>query len=221
MLETSLSSPAVLYQLVFGLDILLRRWYAITEYSVETKCIFRIQLAEIDDIVRLADGTLARPGDRIIDLHLWNEHLPRLPPGGASVSWALEMRRCLEVSLRELAAYLSVHQEFRDVRVLRGHSKLCVSEQCDQMARLCGRLGFEVADIDEPVSLIERLHGFGQNILISLMVLALNAVAIRADTLRRTTLNVYLSRKQLISHFGAGLIEPQAWTQRGRRNQRV
>jgi hypothetical protein len=202
MLETSLSSPAVLYQLVFGLDILLRRWYAITEYSVENKCIFRIQLAEIGDIVRLADGTLVRPGDRIIDLHLWNEHLPRLPAEGATVKWALEMRRCLEVSLRELAAYLSVHQEFRDVRVLRGHIKLCVSEQCEQMARLCYRLGFEVAAVREPGSLIERLHGFGQNILISLMVLALNAVAIRADTLRRTTLNAYLSRKQLMSSFG-------------------
>jgi hypothetical protein len=221
MSETGLSGPSVLYQLVFGLDTLLRRWYAITEYSIDNRCIFRIQLAEIEDIVRLADGTLARPGDHIIDLHLWNEHLPRLPAGGASVRWALEMRRCLEISLRELAAYVSVHQEFRDVRILRGHIKLCVSEQCEQMARLCRRLGFEVADIDESCSLVERLHGFGQNILISLMVLALNAVAIRADTLRRTTLNVYLSRKQLISHFGAGLIEPQAWTQRGRRNQRV
>jgi hypothetical protein len=204
MSETSLSSPSVLYQLVFGLDTLLRRWYAITEYSVETKCIFRIQLAEIGDIVRLADGTLARPGDRIIDLHLWNEHLPRLPAEGATVEWALEMRRCLEVSLRELAAYLSVHKEFRDVRVLRGHIKLCVSERCDQMARLCRWLGFEVAAVHEPDSLIERLHGFGQNILISLMVLALNAVAMSADTLRRTTLNAYLSRKQLMSRFGGG-----------------
>jgi len=40
--------------------------------------------------------------------------------------------------------------------------------------------------------------------LISLMVLALNAGAIRADSLRRTTLNAYLSRKQLISRFGGG-----------------
>ena len=204
MSETSLNSPSVLYQIVFGLDTLLRHWYSITEYSTDNRCIFRIQLAEIEDIVRLADGTLARPGDRIIDLHLWNEHLPRLPAGGATVEWALDMRRCLEVSLRELAAYLSVHQEFRDVRVLRGHIKLCVSEQCDQMARLCRRLGFEVANSDKPGSLIERLHGFGQNILISLMVLALNAVAIRADTLRRTTLNAYLSRNQLMSRFGGG-----------------
>ena len=203
-METGLSNPSVLYQLVFGLDALLRRWHAVTEYSIDNRCIFRIQLAQIEDTVRLADGTLARPGDRIIDLHLWNEHLPRLPAGGASVDWALEMRRCLEVSLRELAAYLNVHQEFRDVRILRGHIKLCVSEQCDQMARLCRRLGFEIADSDEPGSLIERVHGFGQNILISLMVLALNAGAIRADSLRRTTLNAYLSRKQLISRFGGG-----------------
>src|SRR5437764_954065 len=196
MSETSLSSPSVLYQLVFGLDTLLRRWYAITEYSTNALCIFRIQLVEIERPVRLADGTLARPGDRIIDLHLWNEHLPRLSNQGASVGWALQMRRGLDVSLRELARYLTIEHEFRDVRLLRGNIKFCVAEQCDQMARLCRRLGFEVSETDEPGTLIEQIHRFGQNVLISLMVLALNGVAIRADTLRRRDLKVYLSRKQ-------------------------
>jgi hypothetical protein len=202
MSETSLSSPSVLYQLVFGLDTLLRRWYDITEYSTDPRCIFRIQMAEIDRTVRLADGTSARPGDPVIDLHLWNEHLPRLSHHGASVGWALEMRRCLEVSLRELARYLSTDRDFREVAVLRGEIKFCVAEQCNQMAGLCRRLGFEVADTEEPGTLVEQVHRFGQNILISLMVLALNGMAIRPDTLRRTSVMVYLSRRQLISRFG-------------------
>ncbi|HEY7302081.1 MAG TPA: hypothetical protein VH684_29665 [Xanthobacteraceae bacterium] len=202
MSETSLNNPSVLYQLVFGLDTLLRRWYAISEYSTNPLCIFRIQLAEIDRTIRLSDGTLARPGDRIIDLHLWNEHLPRLSDRGASVAWALEMRRALEISLRELARHVSTHREFRDVPLLRGNIKFCGPEQCEQLARVCRRLGFEVFDSDEPSTVIEQIHQFGQNILISLMVLALNGMAIRADTLRRATVMVYLSRKQLIARFG-------------------
>jgi hypothetical protein len=204
MSETSLSSPSVFYQLVFGLDTILRRWYAIGEYSSHPLCIFRIQLAEIDRAIRLSDGTLARPGDRIIDLHLWNEHLPRLSDQGVSVRWALEMRRCLDVSLRELAKYLSTHHELGEIALLRGDIKFCVAEQCDQMTRVCRRLGFEVSDGDGPSTLIEQIHRFGQNILISLMVLALNGMAIRADTLRRTAVMVYLSRKQLIARFGGG-----------------
>jgi YkoP domain len=202
MSTTSLNSPSVLYQLVFGLDTLLRRWYEITEYSSHPLCVFRIQLTQIDRTVRLADGTLACPGDPVFDLHLWNEHLPRLPHHGPSMGWALEMRRCLEVSLRELARYLSTHRDFREVTVLRGDIKFCVAEQCEQMARLCRRLGFEVGEAEEPGTLAEQVHRFGQNILISLMVLALNGVAIRPGTLRRTSVVVYLSRRQLISRFG-------------------
>ena len=204
MSETSLSNPSVLYQLVFGLDTMLRRWYAISEYSTDDKCLFRIQLTEAERTIRLSDGTLARPGDRIIDLHLWNEHLPRLSDRGASVRWALEMRKCLGISLQELARYLNTHHELRDIALMRGNIKFCVAEQCGQMARVCRRFGFEVRESDEPGTLIERIHRFGQNILISLMVLALNGMAIRADTLRRATVMVYLSRKQLIARFGGG-----------------
>jgi hypothetical protein len=204
MSETSLNNPSVLYQLVFGLDTLLRRWHAISEYSTEKKCILRIQVTKIDQTIRLSDGTMAQPGDRIVDLHLWNEHLPRQSQEGASVRWALEMRRCLETSLRELARYLSKDQELRDVAVMRGSIKFCAAAQSEQMARVCRRLGFEVCDSNGPGTLTEQIHRFGQNILISLMVLALNGMATRADALRRATVMVYLSRKQLISRFGGG-----------------
>jgi len=55
---------------------------------------------------------------------------------------------------------------------------------------------------EEPERLGERLHRFGDNILISLMVLAQNSVALRADTLRRVRVPIYLSRRGLAARFG-------------------
>ena len=66
------------------------------------------------------------------------------------------------------------------------------------------RYGFEAVAEPERLTLGERLHRFGENILISLIVLAQNAAALRADTLRRARLPIYLSRHALERRFGAG-----------------
>jgi hypothetical protein len=48
----------------------------------------------------------------------------------------------------------------------------------------------------------ERLHRFGENILISLIVLAHNPGALRPDTLKRVRVPIYLSRRVLEKKFG-------------------
>jgi hypothetical protein len=57
--------------------------------------------------------------------------------------------------------------------------------------------GFET--IAEPGRLRfgQRLHRFGENILISLIVLAHNSGALRPDTLARVRVPIYLSRRAL------------------------
>jgi len=48
------------------------------------------------------------------------------------------------------------------------------------------------------------LHRFGENILISLIVLAHNAGALRSDTLARVRVPIFLSRRVLDHEFTAG-----------------
>ena len=52
------------------------------------------------------------------------------------------------------------------------------------------------------MSIGERLHRFGENILISLIILAHNPGALRPDTLRRVRVPIYLSRRMLEREFG-------------------
>jgi cytochrome b561 len=48
------------------------------------------------------------------------------------------------------------------------------------------------------------MHRLGENIFISMMVLAHNAAALRADTLWRDRTLVFLSRSRLQERYGAG-----------------
>ena len=47
----------------------------------------------------------------------------------------------------------------------------------------------------------ERLHRYGENVLISLMVIARNTAAFRFQSLRRNRTPVYMSRRELETRF--------------------
>jgi hypothetical protein len=83
-------------------------------------------------------------------------------------------------------------------------------ERDDQMVRLIGRYGFELVPSATTVTLGERARRLGENIFISLIVLARNRGALRRDTLRRGRTRVFMSRKVLEQRYGggAGRIDP-------------
>jgi hypothetical protein len=50
----------------------------------------------------------------------------------------------------------------------------------------------------------ERIHRVGENILVSLLVFAHNAAALRPDSLSRVRLPIVISRRTLGERFGTG-----------------
>src|ERR1700751_2639047 len=64
---------------IFALDRRLQRRGGVFEYSDKSDCIFRVQLSRLPSDVLLSDGTFGHVGDRVIDLHFWNEQIP-VPP---------------------------------------------------------------------------------------------------------------------------------------------
>jgi hypothetical protein len=70
-------------------------------------------------------------------------------------------------------------------------------ERNRQTVRLIARYGFDRVAAAARVTMRERAHQFGEIILISLMVLARNAAALRGDALRRGRIHVFLSRRVL------------------------
>jgi hypothetical protein len=190
--------------LVLRLDERLRHWYNILEYSRNPQCVFRIGMAEGTEDLCLSDGTRLHRGDPIIDLHLWNEHVPPFGPSGPSLAWARQMKCCVDVSLRELAAHLSQHDEYDDVHVIRANMVLGPAAQGAQLARIVEHLGFEpLGEQMEPIPVLERLNRAGVNILAFLLVLATNPQAARADVLLRHPIVAHISRRHLQRRYGA------------------
>ena len=191
-------------KIIFGLDRLLRRWQSVVEYTHDPTCILRIKVGRLDRDFVLADGTAGHAGDRFIDLHLWNEQIPAMPKEGASIAWARQMSLCFQHSLRQLARYLASRPDLDDISLVRCTMMFASGERDDQMVRMIGRYGFELVPSATTATMGERARRFGENVLISLIVLAGNAAALRRDTLRRGRTRVFMSRKALEQRYGRG-----------------
>ena len=188
---------------IFLLDTRLRRRLAVFEYSANPSCIFRLGIVRARRGLTLRDGTRLQTGDRVAQLHFWNEHIPPVPPDGATIRWARHVRQDVAASLRELAHYLASRPDLHDVNVVCADVPSATRAQSQQVARIMGHFGFEVFTADEHLSIGERIHRFGENILISLTVFAQNAAALRLDTLSRVRVPIYLSRRTLDGKFGS------------------
>ena len=190
-----------LERVIFGIDGALRRWQSVVEFTGDPNCILRIRIGRLERDLMLTDGSFGRAGDRFVDLHLWNEHVPAMPRQGASIAWARQMHVCFQQSLAQLARYLAERGDLNDISVVRCTLMFAGPERDGQMARLLARYGFELVPADNPLGVRERALRFGENILISLIVLARNAAALRRDTLRRGRRRVFMSRRLLEQRY--------------------
>jgi hypothetical protein len=192
-----------LAQAIFTLDKWLQRRQGVVEYSAHPQCLFRLQIGRSRQQLLLRDGTPLRPGQRIARLHFWNEHVPTIPESRMIMRWARQMQLGIAISLRELVGYLASQPDLGDVAVICGDVPCGTQSQASQIAHIMAYYGFETIFEEEPAPFGERLHRFGENILISLIVLARNSVSLRADTLRRVRVPIYLSRHALAERFGS------------------
>ncbi len=167
------------------------------EFTNSADCIFRLQQTISAEEIRLADGITISPGAHIASLHLWNEHLPVFRNNGPTLGWARQMSRALDTSLRELACFFERHSEFDDVVAISANMGFGTGEQADQLAHIAAHYGFQRIALPAPRSLADRVHRFGENILISMIVMTKNPSALRAGSLRRDRVRVVMSRCEL------------------------
>jgi hypothetical protein len=180
---------------IFALDRWLCRWQHLCEFTDEPQCLFRIQCIRSNEALKLPDGTCVGPGHRVIALHLWNAHVPRMGGQGPSLGWARRVDRAVGASLRALAAHLAANPALSDVVAICGDMRLSGDEQSAQFLRIAARYGFE--SIGRQVDRRGMLHRIGDTILIVMLMSATNARALRSAPLRLTNARVWLSRAML------------------------
>ncbi len=188
--------------MVAALDDRLRLRHGVIEYTNSPDCLFRIQLVTSNENYVLSDGTRIRPGDRVANLHVWNEQFPCFAGKGPTLAWARRVNQAFEFSLRELIGFLDGRRDLDDVVAICANLTLEPAERSAQLARFVSRFGFERIEATSSRSFRQQMQWFGENILISMMVLARNAAALRPDTLRRDRILVFLSRRELRQRYG-------------------
>jgi hypothetical protein len=185
---------------VFRLDDWLRKFQHVYEYSDHPDCLFRIQRASAAADVKLADGVRVRKGDPILNLHLWNEHMPRLDPGGMDFKWARLIGREITTSLERLATHMAEDLCYADVVALRAEMRFGTAEQNVRIVRLSARYGFESVRMSDG----ERygaVRELGENALVLMLVLAANPGAARFCGLKHDCALIYMSRANLDRHY--------------------
>jgi len=162
------------------LDSRLRLQQGVIEYTQHPNCLFRIQIITSCADVVLSDGAHVRSGDRLISLHIWNEQFPAFPAHGPTLAWARRVNRAFDHSLHDLAHFLEARRDLDDITAICANLSLEPPERGAQLARFVRRFGFEkIETTNGSQSFRQRIHWFGENILISMIVLAHNATVAR------------------------------------------
>jgi hypothetical protein len=192
-------TPAWMQAAVFSLDRWLCRRQGIYEFSNDPKCLFRVQCVRLDAPVELTDGTRVPAGGRVLALHLWNEHVPRMGRRGPTLAWACRTDRAMRRSLRELTAYLATQPDLGDIAAICADMRFNGSSQAGRPGRLLGHYGFEAIPGDNDRRGV--LHRIGDAILIVMLVSVTHALTPRSAALRLKNVRLWLSRAVLEQRY--------------------
>jgi hypothetical protein len=195
-------APAWMQTAVFSLDRWLCRHTGVYEFTSDPQCLFRIQCVRLDAALELTDGTRVPAGGRVLSLHLWNEHVPRMGHRGPTLAWACRTDRAMRRSLQALAEYLAAQPPpLRDIAALCADMRVNGSSQPGQLARLLARYGFEAIPGDRDRR--GMLHRIGDAILIVMLVSVTHPLAPRSAALRLRNVRLWLSRAVLEQRYAA------------------
>lgn len=186
--------------LVRQLDRVLRKLFGIQEFSADPQCIFRISVATSAEDFKLPDGTPVRRGERIGDLHLWNEHLPQIPASGVDLGWAAQMRHQGTLSFAELARTVRCDPRLQDVKAWRAVVAPRSKQQFRLVDRLMRTVGFEPAEAWRG-NLLSRWHDLGDDVLRWLLTWTYNPGGMRSRAFLKQRQAYWISQPALLSRY--------------------
>jgi len=183
---------------VHQLDPILRRAHRVREFTEDPQCLLRVALGFSDRDLQLSDGTWIRRGDPIVELHLWNERIPRMPPEGPDLIWSLRFYRRLVASLRLVARWMAQHPEARQARALRGETSMV-----DPARRLIQALGFDLIRLEQEARGWRRLRYRMDDLYVWLLIRAYNPVSLRNRPLHQLeSVQFWISREAFFRRYG-------------------
>ncbi|MGH9737619.1 MAG: YkoP family protein [Candidatus Acidiferrales bacterium] len=193
-------SPGILEGAIFRLDRVLRKWQHIFEFCEADDCLLRAAIMAARKKVALPDGNVIYPGDEMVEIHWWNEHVARLVADQPALVRAKLLPSLVEHSFEHLAKYVAVAPEARGARFIHGNAVLPMRGGKNEFAALLQRYGFWV--VRPPAGFFDKLHDFFEEYLVRALLWAFHRRKTRKHrrrVLRRVDL--WASRSAFLARY--------------------
>lgn len=189
---------------VRAVDAVMRRCQGIMEFTDNEQCILRVSARGARRDERLTGGRLAAKGELIGEIHLWNERIPAMPPGGADMIWGTMMRRRLRLSLILLADFIQTDPRFSRVNVFCGETAFAAGKSLDQTHGMASYFGFEIVENRRSKGFWGWWERLGEAFYLWGMVRTFNPGALKLESLMKPVwFQFWLRRETLLKKYAA------------------
>ncbi len=157
-------------RLIRDFDGVVRRALGVVEFTDDPDCLLRVRFLRLRQTRILREGVL-QPGTPVLELHLWNEHIPSMPAAGPDAEWAVRTVRRLRHSLALLACAIRTRPPLGVALAIGGPTTLLTDQPSHALLE---RLGFQVLPGEPP----GVFPGFFQDLYRAGLVWAFNPPAL-------------------------------------------
>jgi hypothetical protein len=181
------------------IDYILRVQGDLREFSQDAECILRIQLGYAPHSVIIGSAKITK-GEPVLALHLWNEHMPKLPAKGVELEWAVGLRRKLIRSFKGVAKVIQENNRYAQVKAVYGISALFSFTDHTGGARMMQHLGFSVLPYHRPMG---RFGEFWENLFSWWLMWTYNESSLQSRRfwrLERT--EIWMTVEEFIRRYG-------------------
>ena len=196
-------SPGPIQGAIFQLDRVLRRWQRIFEFCRADDCLLRVAIARAQKPLALPDGSEIRPGDQVLEIHWWNEHVARLVADKPALARAKCLLALVQHSFEQLAQYIATAPEAKDVLFVHGNAVLPMRSRRNEIAVRVRQYGFWT--VPPGAGLVERVHDYFEKYLVWALLWAFHRrrPEMKAHTLRRVDL--WTTRAEFLARYQPAL----------------
>ncbi len=198
---------------IFLIDAILRRCLGIYEFSQAPDCILRLARRSSHRTCSLPDGVTIHVGDPVLEIHLWNEHIPRMAEDGPDLRWGRAVYRAIRRSLEELAHYLQDSHNPAGIMALYGEASILLPMERQSMTDLLRALGFDILVLPRPAGPAGRIKRFLDHAYNRAVIWAFQPASLRDKRLSGASrIEFWMSRQTLLARYGKPATDPAGRT---------
>jgi hypothetical protein len=180
-------------------DSLLRKSQGIYEFTDDPECILRIQLKRATHEVNFGNEKILK-GELLLAVHAWNERMPKLPLEGATLEWALRLRRMVVHSFKSVAREMQNDSRYSQARAVCGESALFSFTDHTGGTRLMQHLGFTVLPYHRPLG---RFGELWENLFSWWLMWAYNDVSMQSrEFLHLQRTEIWITADEFSRRYG-------------------